>query len=278
MATTVTELLDRVGPEADRRIVASAATVSLGLVCLLVAEMNFNRTLGPVCPVGILCGLACMLTILPAMLVVLGRWVFWPAVPRCREAGTAPRSSWDRIGREFARRPRRVCVGSTLVLAALAVGGVGITTGLDDEHMTTGRPDSVAGQRLLGAHYPAGESRPITVLADARHGATVAAVLEDVRGVAGIQPGERSIDRRLVAVDAVPSAPADSGAARATVQRIRAAVRTLPRGARPGRRQHGPGSRPGRGAGPRPAGRHPTRGLCLAPSSCSHPRTGNRRR
>ncbi|TDC70663.1 hypothetical protein E1200_04760, partial [Actinomadura sp. GC306] len=62
-------------------ITASAATVALGLLCLLAADMGFNYALGPVAAIGVLAGLAVVMSLLPALLVVLGRWVFWPRIP-----------------------------------------------------------------------------------------------------------------------------------------------------------------------------------------------------
>ncbi|MER5362984.1 MMPL family transporter [Streptomyces sp. NPDC002785] len=88
-------------------IAASAATVCLGLLCLTRADVGFNHTLSPGGAVAIVCGLAAMTTLFPAVLVLLGRWVFWPRMPR---AGAAPKNAnhllWDRIGGRISRRPR----------------------------------------------------------------------------------------------------------------------------------------------------------------------------
>ncbi len=51
-------------------IVASGATVSIGLLCLLLSELNSNRSLGPVGAVGIVACLAVLLTLLPALLAI----------------------------------------------------------------------------------------------------------------------------------------------------------------------------------------------------------------
>ncbi len=51
-------------------ILASAATVIIGLLCLLLSELNSNRSLGPVGAAGIVGALVVMLTFLPALLVI----------------------------------------------------------------------------------------------------------------------------------------------------------------------------------------------------------------
>src|SRR5262249_60012391 len=90
---------------AVRAIAASAATVGLGLLCLLAADMNSNRSLGPVGAVGILCALAAITVLLPALLVSFGRWLFWPWVPRYGAARPG-RSPWAWMARGVASRPR----------------------------------------------------------------------------------------------------------------------------------------------------------------------------
>jgi RND superfamily putative drug exporter len=51
-------------------ITASAATVIIGLMCLLLSELNSNRSLGPVGAAGILGALVVSLTFLPALLAI----------------------------------------------------------------------------------------------------------------------------------------------------------------------------------------------------------------
>lgn len=209
-------------------IAASAATTSLGLLCLLAADMGFNYTLGPVAAISVLCGLATMITLLPALLVICGRWVFWPVIPRFGSQVPGRRSAWGRVGHRIARRPRPVWIGSALVLVALAVGGLGIRTGLGDEDVVTTTPDSLAGQQVLAEHYPAGQARPVQVIMNAPAADDVTAAAQNVAGVAEVGPGERSADGRLVRADAVLTDPADSHAAETTVERIRSAVRAVP--------------------------------------------------
>ena len=216
--------LRRAGPA----ITASAATICLALLCLLAANMGFNFALGPAAALGVLAGLIAMVTLLPATLVILGRWVFWPAIPRCGTADVAHRSVWGRIGGRVARRPRLVWIGTALALGVVALGALGIRTGLDNEHRITTTPDSVIGQGLLADHYPAGQSRPIQVVADVPAAAAVTASLGHVLGVAEVRPAEPSTDGRLVKVAAVLTDPAGSAAAAATVDRVRDVMHTVP--------------------------------------------------
>jgi len=208
-------------------IIASAATVSVSLLCLMSANMGFNHVLGPTGAIAIVCGLAAMITLLPALLVALGRWVFWPRIPRPGDARPADDSIWGRIGTRIVRRPRMVWVGSTLLLSAAALGAIGLRTGLDNDHLFVGNPGSLVGREALATHFHAGQSDPVKVIATAAAEDQVTAVVRGVAGVAAVQPPERSTDGTLIRIDAVLDSPSDSLAASESVRQIRAAVNTV---------------------------------------------------
>src|ERR1700722_7416756 len=67
----------RAGPA----IAASAGTVIVSLLTLSLATLNSTKSMGPVLAIGVVVALVAMLTLLPALLVICGRWVFWPVRP-----------------------------------------------------------------------------------------------------------------------------------------------------------------------------------------------------
>ena len=85
-------------------IVASGFTVILSLLTLLVAELNSTKSLGPVMAIGVAVGLLAMITLLPALLVIVGRWVFWPRRPPW-SAEPTEHGLWARIGQRMAPGP-----------------------------------------------------------------------------------------------------------------------------------------------------------------------------
>ncbi|MGW1274921.1 MMPL family transporter, partial [Streptomyces sp. NPDC002491] len=107
-------------------IVASAGTVAVSLTLLMLATLNSTQGLGPACAVGVLVGLAAMVTLTPALLVVCGRWIFWPVRPSQGSGAGAGQGVWDRIGAAVAGRPRAVWIGAALVLGAMATGMLGL--------------------------------------------------------------------------------------------------------------------------------------------------------
>src|SRR5579859_3764173 len=104
----------RAGPA----VLASAATVIVSLLTLSVAELNSTKSMGPVLAIGVAVALIAMMTLLPALLVIFGRWVFWPAKPTFGSVEPTTRGLWARIGQSVGRRPRVVWVGTVIVLGA----------------------------------------------------------------------------------------------------------------------------------------------------------------
>ncbi|MGQ5263670.1 MMPL family transporter [Micromonospora sp. ZYX-F-536] len=214
-------------------IAASAATVALGLLCLLAAQLPSTRGLGPVGAVGIVAALLAMTTLLPAVLVIFGRWLFWPFVPRYSPDAVgldvaAEHGLWRRIAGFVGRRPRAVWLGTTAVLVALSFGMVNLSIGMPHDESFTKEVGSVTGQRMIEAHYPRGSVAPAEILAAAGPAEQVVAAARTVPGVAEVGEPEGSPDGRWVRIAAVLADTPDSDAALDTVERLRAAVHAVP--------------------------------------------------
>ncbi|WFE61803.1 MMPL family transporter [Micromonospora sp. WMMD714] len=224
-------------------IAASGATVIVSLLCLLLSSLNSNRALGPVAAIGIAATLLVMLTFLPALLVLGGRWAFWPRTPGVDRADPqAEHGLWSRIARFVARRARVVWLTTAGVLALLVLGltQLGATT-LGQSELFTDRTDSVAGQEVIARHYPAGTGSPATIFTRQQTAAQVAQVAQDVAGVAAVRPvtgrdqtGPPDPDAPPLVVDgqvqleATLTDPPDSDAAERTVRDLREAVHRVP--------------------------------------------------
>ncbi len=224
-------------------IVASGATVILGLLCLLLSDLNSNKSLGPVGAIGIACAVVAMTVFLPALLMVLGRYWFFPFVPRHDDVVTHDRGLWGWVARLVGRRARIVWVTTALALTCAAL----FTTQLDADGLTTAEQfttevDSVRGQEVLARHYPAGSGVPVSVIGDEADAQPLLDVVSDVPGIAdaqlitdgapttGTAPPDASsgeppkvVDGK-VQVKAVLTVAADSTEAEDTVLRLRSAV------------------------------------------------------
>jgi RND superfamily putative drug exporter len=214
-------------------IIASAATVAVGLLCLLVAELNSTVGLGPVAAAGVIVALAAMTTLLPALLVIFGRWIFWPLVPRYDADSPGPEAYgtehgiWGRVARLVSGRPHAIWVTISIGLVAMTLGlGSLKADGLSDAGQFVGKPDSVAGSEVLARHFSAGSGSPAIIIAKASAAEPVAAVMSGTAGVAEV--GEPVIAKGLVRYEATLRDPADSRAAQETIDRLRAGLHAVP--------------------------------------------------
>jgi putative drug exporter of the RND superfamily len=217
------QALHRAGPA----IIASAATVAAGMLCMTLAEMNSTKGLGPVNAIGIGVGLLSMLTLLPALLVIFGRWIFWPARPAFGTSDPTSRGLWARVGNGIAKRARPVWIITAVVLGALAFGATGMKAdGLTTAQSFTNKPDSVVGADVLAAHFPAGGGSPVVVIGNAVAADQIRTATAAIDGIA--DASQPQVKDGLAYLTATLRDAPDSSAADATVLRVRSAVHAIP--------------------------------------------------
>jgi putative drug exporter of the RND superfamily len=207
-------------------IIASGATVILSLLCLLVAELASTRSLGPVMAIGIAVGLLAMITLLPALLVIFGRWMFWPRRPELGSAEPTERGLWARIGQRMAPRPRLVWVVTAVVLGALALGVTQLeANGLQSKDSFRTKPEAVKGEAALARHFAAGEGNPVQVVGNAD-------AAPQLRSAVSATPGVTAVTRPVVKdgyayLEGTLTSSADSQAGFDTVDQLRASVHAI---------------------------------------------------
>ncbi|MEA2297831.1 MAG: putative drug exporter of the superfamily [Solirubrobacteraceae bacterium] len=180
--------LGRAGPV----IFASASTVILALLCLLAAQVNGSRGLGPIAAMGVALAMLSGLTLLPALLVIFGRRAFWPFVPRYSAAPEATtRGVWRRIAGRVDTSHRPIALAATGVLGVMCLGAFALNTGLTSGNSFRGSVESKQGQTILAAHFPAGTSAPVQVVVP--DAGRVAAVRAAIARAPGVAPGAESV-------------------------------------------------------------------------------------
>src|SRR6266487_4550082 len=213
----------RAGPA----LVASGGTVIVSLLILGLAELNSTKSMGPVLAIGVAVALLSMMTLLPALLVITGRWVFWPAKPVYGSAEPTTRGFWSRVGRSIAVRPRSVWIATVVVLGAMAAGLFVLHAhGLTNAQALRGHQDSVAGQTVLNAHFPGGSGQPVQVFGTIASGPQLAAALRSVPGLTDVTPPVTQAGHAYL--EATLTAAPDSQAAYDTIDRARAAAHAVP--------------------------------------------------
>ncbi len=212
--------LHRCGPA----IFASAGTVIVGMLCLMVAETNSTQGLGPVLAIGVAVAMLAMLTLLPALLVICGRWVFWPQRPAEGSEEPTANGIWAKVGRRISVHPRGVWAVTAGVLAIAALGIFSLNaTGLQTKDQFTKTVDSVVGEQVIEDHgFPGGAGTPVVVMANADQATQVAAAVK-------ADPGIATVDKPVVQngaayISATLNSAPDSDAAYNTIDRLRTSV------------------------------------------------------
>ena len=181
-------------------ILASGSTVIAGLLVLLLSDLSGNRGLGPVGAIGVAASMITVLTLLPALLVVFGRWIFWPKIPKFDDVDEQLSGTWAKIGNAVERNPKRIWISTALLLVIFA--GFSFTLkadGLANTEAFTKRTDSVIGLERLGEHFPSGEGSPVEIVVKQGDVAQATTALLSVSNVAFVEP--------VVAGQKIPGAP-----------------------------------------------------------------------
>lgn len=204
-------------------VLASSGTVAAGLLCLLAADLNSSRGMGPMGTVGVLCALVAMLTLLPALLVLLGRRVFWPLVPAFGSRPKERRSLFTAMGSSAGRRPLAVLAGGVVLLGALAMGVLNLPGTVKQEDSFVDKPDSVVAMQTLAAAYPERSTQPIAVITPTGRADETLAAVRDNQGVASAERG-RSGDG-WTEISVIAKAAPQSAGETATIKSLRSELK-----------------------------------------------------
>jgi RND superfamily putative drug exporter len=170
-------------------ILASGSTVAISLLILLFSQLSNTAGLGPVGAIGIVSAMFTILTLLPAFLLIFGRWIFWPRKPLHDGDDHNMSGLWSKVGLSVERNPRKawVVTGSVLLLFAFASTTLK-TDGLGTIDTFTGNPESVVGQKKLETHFPGGQGDPTQVVFSASKIDQMAVALKGAPGVTDVSP------------------------------------------------------------------------------------------
>jgi RND superfamily putative drug exporter len=186
--------------------------------------MNSTAGLGPVNAIGVVVTLVVMITFLPAMLVIFGRWMFWPKRPTFGSAEPTATGIWAKVGHGIAPRPRLVWVVTALILGVVALNATQLDSrGLTTADQYTKHVGSTEGQALLTQHGLVDDSTPIQIVANSSAAHAVVRAVESVPGLGTPDTSVPPINGvQLISV----TAPGDvaSQAAFDKVKDVRAAV------------------------------------------------------
>jgi RND superfamily putative drug exporter len=203
-------------------IIASGSTVVLALLALTLADLAGTRALGIVCATGIVIAMISALTVLPAALVVFGRGIFWPFVPKFGGINKSESGLWAKLGQGVSRKPVAVSVIGVIILGALATGASSIQVGLASTERFLQQPEAVVGQQVLSEAFPAGATSPTIIVANNAQMNEVKEIAEKVPGVDSVLVGTKNDE--FTKLEVILEGEGQSEEAYSTIRALRVAV------------------------------------------------------
>jgi putative drug exporter of the RND superfamily len=211
----------RAGPA----IVASNATVVLALLALVFAVAPATRSLGVHAACGLLVAVLFVLFVLPPLLRLFGRRLFWPFIPRRGDRTAVTAGVWHSIADWVTGHAGRIAASTVALLALLGIGLIGTPIGLSQIDQFRVRAESVTGYETLAAHFPRGLTDPTLVIGATARAADVAPAITTTPGVVSASDAGSSASG-LTQWNVILDAPPASADAFKTVAALRESVKT----------------------------------------------------
>jgi RND superfamily putative drug exporter len=189
----------RIGPI----IVASAITVVIAFLCLSISKFGMTRTSGWALAIGITVTLLSGLTLVPALMSLFGRYLFWPSMklpkPKLRKYG------WSKIGQWIAKHPVWIAVPIIVILAFAYWAMPGFSLTANTLSQLPKSVESADGLHIVREHFPVGEMSPLYLILQSEQGLsstdslekikTISIALSQAQGISRVDyfavPGER---------------------------------------------------------------------------------------
>lgn len=187
------EALGRTVGRIGESITSSALTVVISTAIMGLAQLYELRVTGPAIAAGVVCLLLAGLSLLPALMALCGKALFWPVQPRPGTlSNTAPRERgfWARAGRLVIKHPLSVALVSTLLLLPLALVALTINPSFDNLKALPATASAFRAFDLYSGHFA--DATQLTVILnepgqDLRQPTYSSAIAQETRALAGVK-------------------------------------------------------------------------------------------
>ncbi|HXM56906.1 MAG TPA: MMPL family transporter [Candidatus Dormibacteraeota bacterium] len=191
------EALETAVARVGQALTFSGLIVAAALLTMVLTPSAIFQGIGPSLAIGIAVMLAAALTLMPALLAIFGRTVFWPSRPR----PSARRAVlWGRVAEHVVQRPVVMLAAGILLFGALAAGLIGFRTTSELKSPPPAGSDSAAGAAVLAVHFPPATPTDQLLL---RYGSPVTnpAQLDDVQAQLASDGVFRTVSAPVVSAD-----------------------------------------------------------------------------
>ena len=220
----------RATTSAGRSVVFAGGTVMVSILGLAVAGLPFLTAGGIAIALVVLVMVVAAVTLLPALLRLIGHRIDRLHVGRRRAAADTGR--WHRWAEHVIRHRVAYAISSTALLLACAAPTLALRLGVpDDGTLPTSRTERRAYDLIADAFGP-GSNGPLLVVVDLRGDAgdagdiasVVTSAVTDDPGIQSVAPAHVDTDAGIVSIVAIPTTAPQDPATRTTVDRLRSEV------------------------------------------------------
>ncbi|WP_063628046.1 MMPL family transporter [Actinospica robiniae] len=181
---------------AGEAIASAGGAVIVSFLALTLSTLGLFRSLGPALAIAVAVTLLAGLTLIPAVVALLGTRVFWPSKAWRNE----PRGArFAAIGRSMGRRPARFAAVSGLIMVALAIAAFSFHPSFDlSAGSTSSTAESTVWQNQLLRGEPAGATTPTEIFLKSTDGAKLdASQLSTYRSELAAVPGVGTVSEAI---------------------------------------------------------------------------------
>jgi RND superfamily putative drug exporter len=193
---------------AGEAIASAGGAVIVAFMALVLSSLSIFRSIGPSLAIAVGVTLVAALTLVPALVVLFGKALFWPS----KNWRTEPEGArFAAIGDRLGRRPGVFAAASGLVLAVLAIFSLGFTPTFDFNSSLPKDVESTKALNTLQKGLPSGSTDPLTIVLKSDDdtpltGDDLASFQQEIgtaKGVAAADPGVLSANKQAATFSVV---------------------------------------------------------------------------
>lgn len=157
---SVVHSLDRAG----EAIASAGGAVIVAFMALVLSSLSIFRAIGPALAIAVFVTLLAALTLVPAVVSLLGKALFWPSKSWQKEP---KHGTFVKLGNTVGRRPGLTALVSGGALTVLAIFALSFNPSFDFNSSLPEGVESTEAMETFQEHFSAGAAEPVPVLVDA---------------------------------------------------------------------------------------------------------------
>lgn len=158
---SVVHSLDRAG----EAIASAGGAVIVAFMALILSSLSIFRAIGPALAIAVFVTLVAALTLVPALVSLLGKALFWPSKSWQKEP---KHGTFIKLGNTVGRHPGRTALAAGGAMTVLAIFALSFNPSFDFNSSLPEGVESTEAMETFQAHFSAGAAEPVPVLVDAK--------------------------------------------------------------------------------------------------------------